>query len=118
MKKLIFCLIVINLINCMKIEHSCNHTKNYYNGNRLEKFLKQIKDSPEPSKSKMILNNVCLNAKDCSKSSIHRLWSQKVDCKCKGKYNYKCNSDYCSLNKQTCDGLMKRKLIGIKKCRF
>ncbi len=92
MKKLIFCLIVINLINCMKIKDSL--------------------------KSKMILNNVCLNAKDCSKSSIHRLWSQKVDCKCKGKYNYKCNTDYCSLNKQTCDSLMKRKLTGIKKCRI
>ena len=59
MKKLIFCLIVINLINCMKIEHSCNHTKNYYNGNRLEKFLGTTKKLHKITASLSVYLKVC-----------------------------------------------------------
>ena len=47
--------------------------------------------------------------KNCVKLSIHRLWSQRIECKFKGKYNYKCNSDYCALNKEACDELKKQK---------
>jgi len=47
------------------------------------------------------------------------MWSTKiklVECECIGKFSFKCNSDYCGLDKQACDGLNKRKIAGIKKC--
>ena len=89
------------------------HRKNY------ESFMTKIKNCPEPPKYKWNKNDVCLNTKNCVKPSIHRLWSAKirlVDCKCIGKHSFKCNSDYCGLDKRACDGVNKKVMIGIKYC--
>jgi hypothetical protein len=89
------------------------HRKNY------ESFMIKIKNCPEPPKYKWNKNNVCLNTKNCVKPSIHRLWSTKiklVECECIGKHSFKCNSDYCGTDKQACDGLNRKKMIGVKYC--
>ena len=89
------------------------HRKNY------ESFMTKIKKCPEPPKYKWNKNDVCLNTKNCVKPSIHRLWSTKiklVECECIGKFSFKCNSDYCGLDKKACDGLNKKKISGIKNC--
>lgn len=39
----------------------------------------------------------------------------KQECKCKGKYSYKCSWDHCALDKLACDGL-KKNAKSIKKC--
>lgn len=76
-----------------------------------------VKECSETSKYKWNANDVCLNAKNCVKFLI-TIWSfqaKQNECKCIGKYSYKCNSDYCGLNKHACDGLSK-KISKIKKC--
>ena len=84
--------------------------------------MNQIKDCPQPPKYKWNLNDVCLNSKDCLKTTLWRIWSTLLipgECKCKGKHNYRCNNDYCALNKQACDGLNNQKSKKkIKKCIF
>jgi hypothetical protein len=81
-------------------------------------FLEQIKECPKTAEYKWKPNDVCLNTKDCVNTFI-TIWSlnqiKKRECKCIGKYSYRCNSDYCALNKQACDGL-KNKKSKYKKC--
>ena len=93
-----------------------------YLKNKYEIFMNQIKDCPQPPKYKWNLNDVCLNSKDCLKTTLWRIWSTLLipgECKCKGKHNYRCNNDYCALNKQACDGLNNQKSKKkIKKCIF
>jgi hypothetical protein len=86
-----------------------------------EKFMKKIQNCPEPPKVKSkpkykwSPNDVCLN----TQPSLHRLWLFQVkrgECKySRKKYIYKCNNDYCGLDKRSCEGLSK-KSIGVKKC--
>jgi hypothetical protein len=107
---------------CSKSQYTCHvlslfsgltgeHRKNY------ELFMRKIKKCPEPPKWSK--NNVCLNAKNCLKTSIHRLWSTNIkliECECVGNYSFKCNSNYCGLDKQACDGITKINIVGIKNC--
>jgi hypothetical protein len=100
---------VLSLFSGLKGEHR----KNY------ESFMIKIKKCPEPPKYKWNKNNVCLNTKKCLKTSIYRSWFTKtklVECECIGKFSFKCNSDYCGLDKKACDGLNKKKISGIKNC--
>ena len=86
--------------------------------NNFESFVREIKDCPEPPKYEWNPNDVCLNTKDCMNTTI-RIWSNLLkpsECKCKGKYNHKCNSDYCASDKRACDYLKKIIRSKIKKC--
>ena len=81
--------------------------------------MKLIKVCPKLPKYKWNSNDVCLNTNDCLQTTFWRIWSTllKLDeCKCKGKYNYKCNSDYCASDKRACDYLKQTKNLIIKKC--
>jgi hypothetical protein len=87
--------------------------------NNFEAFIKLIKKCPKQLKYKLNSNDVCLNTKDCFKSSLWRIWSTLLktdECKCRGKYNFRCNSDYCALDKQACDTLKQVKQSNITKC--
>ena len=69
--------------------------------------MKLIKKCP---KYKWNPNDACLSTKDCFQTSLWRILSNLLtpgECKCRGKLNYKCNSDYCALNEQACDSLKK-----------
>jgi len=107
---------------CTKNEYSCqmlslfsvlkgDHFKKY------ESFIKEIKECPKPPKYKWQPNHVCLNTNDCV-TTLKRIWPYNrvklTACKCTGKYIYKCNHDYCALNKLACEGLKKN--VKIKKC--
>ena len=84
--------------------------------NKLMAFLMLIKDCPEYKWSE---NDVCLNTKDCFKISVISVWSIQMklnECNCMGKFNFKCNSDYCATDKRLCDQLKIFKKSSIKKC--
>jgi hypothetical protein len=98
---------VLSLFSGLKAQHR----KNY------ESFMNKIKKCPEHTKPKYKWNknDVCLNTKNCLKTSIHRLWFTKiklVECECIGRYGFECSRDYCGLDKRACDD--KKKLVGIK----
>jgi hypothetical protein len=84
---------------------------------KFETFMSQIKDCLKPM-------DVCLSDKNCFKANGYGIWSilmQPDVCKCREKYSYRCNTNYCTLNKQACDGLYKQKSSSkksIKKCIF
>lgn len=116
---------------CAKNQYSC-HLLSLFSGLKgenkasYELFIDRIKNCSE---KEPINNNtyewnedeVCLNTKDCTKSSIRRTWSTKIkrnECKCIGKYSFRCNSDYCGLNERACDGLIKKSFKLIKKCDY
>jgi hypothetical protein len=85
--------------------------------NNFEKFIRSIKNCPKPPKYKWNPNDVCLKTKNCTKPI--RIWSnlfKPSECKCKGKYNHKCNSDYCASDKRACDYLKKIIRFKTKKC--
>jgi hypothetical protein len=67
---------------------------------KYKSFLKQTKECPNPTEYKWKPNDVCLNTKRCVNTFI-TIWSfsqiKKRECKCKGKYSYKCSSDYCDI---------------------
>ena len=119
-----------NLV-CTKNQYGC-HVLSLFSGLkgihklRYDSFMDSIKPCSKIQSSSTIINNwnaddVCLNTKDCShKTSIHRILSNKIkrnECKCIGKYSYRCNGDYCGLDKQACDGLSKN-TVEIKKCDY
>ena len=88
--------------------------------NKYKTFLGHIADCPQPKVYKWNSNDFCLNSKDCV-TTFMKLWSfnqiKESECKCKGKHSFRCNTDYCALNKQTCDGLKNQKSKKeIKKC--
>ena len=123
-----------------KYNNNCNNfvcTKNKYTCQMLlfsfglqnehkrkhESFIKEIKECSEPPKYKWKSNDVCSNSKNCFYSSaetwipIGRISYRK--CNCGGKYNYKCNDDYCGLDKRACDFIkIKQSLFKIKKCQL
>jgi len=87
--------------------------------NKIETFMKQVKNCTE--ESKLISDNVCLNTKDCVHPPIHRLrlWSNQMspnECKCNGKYSFRCNSEYCASNKRSCNEINGIS-YEIKKCK-
>ena len=95
--------------------------KNYFKyRNKYKIFMRLIKFCPEPPKYKWNSNDFCLNSKDCLNPPTHRLFSSLIsklnECKCVGKYIYRCNADYCGVNKLACDGLKKNR-NDIKKCK-
>jgi len=95
-----------------KIENHYLFFKNQY-----ESFMKKIKDCTKPLKYKWNSNDVCMNTNDCFKAHGYGIWSilmKPSECKCKGKYNHKCNSGYCASDKRACDYLKKK--TKIKKC--
>ncbi len=79
-------------------------------------FKNQIKNCSKPT-YKLNPNDVCFYKIECKKS--HRIFQTESDeCKCSGKFSYKCNSDYCAVNKQACDVLKNLSKKSIKKCNF
>jgi len=103
-----------------KVKHTQRKENDYiFFQNQYEAFIKLIKVCPKPPKYKLNPNDVCLNTKNCLQTTFWRIWSTllKLDeCNCKGKYNFKCNSDYCASDKRTCDYLKEIKNLEIKKC--
>jgi hypothetical protein len=98
-----------------------NEAKKSYIKNNFKLFMSLIKDCKKSLKKyKLNLIDVCLKRKDCFKEHGFGIWSilMKPDkCKCKGKYNYKCNSDYCASDKRACDYLRRpKKVFAIKSC--
>jgi len=97
-----------------------NSEENYYFCQSwYETFMNQIKICPKPPEYTWNPNDVCLNTKDCLQTTFWRIWStllKPAECKCKGKYNYKCNSDYCASDKRACNYLKETKKFQIKKC--
>ena len=92
-----------------------------YIKNNFKLFTSLIKDCKKSIKKyKFNLIDVCLKRKDCFKEHGFGIWSilMKPDkCKCKGKYKYKCNSDYCASDKRACDYLRRpKKVIAFKNC--
>lgn len=105
---------------CTKNQYTCHILSIFSARKCYESFVKKINSCPEPLEKKWSTNDVCKNTKQCEKPSIHRLWSIQIKliaCKCIGKYSYKCNDDYCGLNKMACDGL-NTKMVKIKKCTY
>ncbi len=85
---------------------------------KYESFMTEVKECSESSKYKWNAKDVCVRTKLCIKPFIHRIWSNKIilaECKCIGKYKYRCNSNYCGFNKLACEGIS-QKFSGIKRC--
>ncbi len=107
---------------CIKDEYNCQLLSLFSGLKGVHKikyeiFMAKIRKCPEPPKYKWIPNNVCLNAKTCMKYKV-TIWSMQmvpIECKCSGKYNFKCNNDYCGLDERACD-IPKKKKFEIKKC--
>jgi hypothetical protein len=108
---------------CTKNKYTCEMMSLFsgLKGEYLKKYksvLNVIKKCPEPPINKWKPNDVCLNTKDCV-STLMSIWSfnriKQKECKCRGKYDYRCNQDYCALNKRACERL-KKNINGIKKC--
>jgi hypothetical protein len=103
-----------------KVKHTQRKENEYiFFQNQYEAFMKLIKVCPKPPKYKLNPNDVCLNTKDCLQTTFWRIWSTLLkpgECKCRGKYNFKCNSDYCASDKRACNHLKKKKTAKIKNC--
>jgi hypothetical protein len=99
-----------------------NENDYIYLKTKFETFMSQIKDCPKPPLYKWKPKDVCLTDKNCFKAHGLGIWSilmQPDLCKCREKYSYRCNTKYCTLNKQACDGLYRQKSSSkyeIKKC--
>lgn len=100
---------------CALNEEKCNdyndmlQTHFFHTSYGFFKTLTNINEC-EPRSSKKILkkNDYCMRNKNCFKKQT--IWSlgfkvmkQRVDCKCEGKYSFKCGKEYCSLSSQYCD---------------
>lgn len=101
---------------CALNEETCNDYNDmlkihfFHTSYGLLKILANIHEC-EP-KSNKILNKIdyCIRNKNCFKKQT--IWSlgfkvikQRVDCKCEGKYSFKCGNEYCSFSSQYCDFL-------------
>jgi hypothetical protein len=118
-------------ILCAKDKYSCQSIR-FLNGiksiqknekdylffqNNFEALMKLIKYCPKLPNYKWNPNDVCF--KDCFQISFWRIWSNLLnvgECKCRGKYNFRCNTAYCALDKRACDELKKAKQSKITKC--
>jgi hypothetical protein len=82
-------------------------------------FLSKIRDCTEPPKYKWNQNDLCVNIGSCLQTTFWRIWStlfKQGECKCRGKYIYKCNKDYCASDKRACKYLKHKVKSEIKKC--
>jgi hypothetical protein len=60
-----------------------------------------------------------MNIGSCLQTTFWRIWStlfKQGECKCRGKYIYKCNKDYCASDKRACKYLKHKVKSEIKKC--
>jgi hypothetical protein len=111
---------------CTKNRYNCHllslfsESKGVQHQKKYISFMRKVKDCPryKPHKYKWSPNNVCLITKNCKlKSYLHRLIQIKpYECKCSEKYNFRCNINYCGLDKRACDGLNKNMTGGIQNC--
>lgn len=105
---------------CAKDRLSCKNlilfSPNNDNNNGFKTIRSQIKNCIEEWNS----NGICLISNNCSKTiGYGGRWSIQIksnECKCSGKYSFKCNGNYCALNKRTCDGLKNKPIKINKKC--
>jgi hypothetical protein len=92
------------------VKNMQRNEKNYLHyRKKFNLFLRQIKLCPEAPKYKWNTNDICLNSKDCFKA-IYGVWSfqmKQTECKCTGKYSYKCTNNFCATNKKVCDEALK-----------
>ena len=110
---------------CTKDENNCKLIALYYFfPNTLNQYMKHIKYCPKPPSEtvKWKSNDVCSNSKNCFYSSVETRPIGSMlyrKCNCGGKYNYKCNDDYCGLDKRACDFVkIKQSISEIKKCQL
>ena len=114
---------IIMLFRALKNIHKYVNNNNYNDFKKeYDSFINQIKDCPEPPK--LNSNDYCLSKQNRYLSCIStsaRIWSftqiKQNECKCTGKYSYRCNNEYCAKNKQACDDLRNRSINGIKNCK-
>jgi hypothetical protein len=74
--------------------------------NNFEAFMKLIKKCPKLPKYKWNPNDVCLIAENCFQTSFWLIWStllKPCECNFRGEYNFKCDNNYCALDKRACD---------------
>ena len=103
-------------INEINLNTSCIYTS-------LDNDSNQIKRSQTYNNNNN-KKNVCINGIHCSsrktiymRSKTPILVLKHITCPCTGKFNYQCSSEYCGLNKISCDKLnTKSKLSFINKC--
>ena len=125
-----------NNIYCTTNAKSCN---DFYNLNRPRTsmlklpqranshslYTNQIKDCKQ-KEYKLNHKDVCLTGNNCilyekstSKNAVFDLKSliRKIPCPCKGKHNYHCGTNYCTVNGSVCDHLIKKKSVSnLQKC--
>jgi hypothetical protein len=103
-------------INEINLNTSCDYTYS------LDNDSNQIKRSQTYNNNNN--KNVCINGIHCSsrktiymRSKTPILVLKHITCPCTGKFNYQCSSEYCGLNKISCDKLnTKSKSSFISKC--
>ncbi len=94
---------------CAGKEQSCELFKkfllfNTFHGKRiaLDKYVSGCESIRYTFKTQ----HVCLNGQNCYSYSSNNQ-KIKINCQCKGKYNYKCGNFYCSIHNLACQGLNK-----------
>jgi hypothetical protein len=110
-------------LSCQNLIKFSKEKNTHFFLNKFESFMNQIGDCQvELSNNKRNPKDVCLNAKKCNHNSL-RNWARlrwvyikSDECKCIGKHNFRCNSDYCALQKESCDSLKEISLLDINKC--
>ena len=108
----------IKLFSTVKDLQRNEKSYNFFQNN-FEAFVKIIKDCPDPPEYKWSSNDVCMKTENCFKAYGYGIWSilmKPDECKCMGKYKYKCNINLCALNKKACDHLKHKKDFVVKKC--
>lgn len=107
---------------CSKNEYNCM-ALNYFYSNTVNRYMKEMKYCSKSFKIayKWKSSDVCLKHNTNCVYSLTKMWSSRSmirsECDCFGKHKYKCNSDYCGLDKRSCEGLkIKKSIIKIKKC--
>ena len=155
--KLIFILVIIKIIECIKVTDFCHQISNDnklitchgkysfkcghaicsvdikacrsiiifstmtiakegLNQNKFKSFKNKIWNCTKQPKYKWSPNDVCLNSKNCMKSSFNKRLPL-LKCKCIGKYSYNCNNGYCASNKKACKGLKRKPISKIMTCK-
>ena len=90
------------------------------NSQKFERFISLIEDCSEEPKYKWNPNDVCLNVKNCFSPSFWGINGgslfKPVECKCKKRFSFKCNSYYCASDHRACSELNQTKISSIQKC--
>ena len=69
---------------------------------KLTDKIKRLKDFVRPCEAKPTEFNVCLNIEKCTKQKGNSLRHSK-NCRCTGKYSFKCGGFFCSKTKKDCE---------------